>query len=246
MATPKLKNPPIIEIVCEFRFDLENPNDATLPGRFYDVVKGEFPTIKNRNLGTMLPIEGKTNEAELLVSPLAQFYNKEENLLLQVGHNMLTVNCVKNYPTWEKYKPAISENYKKFCAIANPKGIHKISLRSINKIHIPGDNIDLKDYFVFYPSAPKNITDPLSNFNLHIEAIMKNKRDVLAMKNFTVVPDKEKDKHTAFVLDLSYIMNETKGIQSDEVDEWLEVAHIELYSAFIASIAPNLLKDFDK
>jgi uncharacterized protein (TIGR04255 family) len=162
-----------------------------------------------------------------------------------VGYNLLTVNCIKKYPTWEKYKPVITENYNKFCELANPKGIHKISLRSINKIHIPGDNIDLNDYFTFYPNIPKNITEPLNSFNLLIQTTMKNKRDILVMRNFTV-PDKEKDNHAAFVLDLSYIMNQTGGITLEEVDEWLEVAHTELYNAFIASITPNLLAYFEK
>jgi len=245
MATHKLKNPPIIEFACAFRFDLENLNDATLPGRLYDVVKEKFPIIKSRNIGTIHPIEGKANNAEFLISSLAQFYNKEENLLLQVGYNLLTVNCIKKYPTWEKYKPVITENYNKFCELANPKGIHKISLKSINKIHIPGDNIDLNDYFTLYPNIPKNITEPLNSFNLLIQTTMKNKRDILVMRNFTV-PDKEKDNHAAFVLDLSYIMNQTGGITLEEVDEWLEVAHTELYNAFIASIKPNLLAYFEK
>lgn len=246
MATPKLKNPPIIEVVCEFRFNLENPNDATLPGRLYALVQKDFPTIKNKNLGSVLPIEGKTNETELLVTPLAQFYNKEENLLLQVGHNMLTINCVKKYPTWERFKPIILENHEKYCDTAKPKSIKKISLRSINKIHIGGEEISLKDYFVFYPASPQNIKEPLTSFNLHIETALQNKRDILVMKNTTVVPNKDKENHIAFVLDLSYIMNKPGEIKLEQVGDWLETAHDELYNAFTASITKNLLNDFNK
>lgn len=244
MITPKLKNSPLVEAVCEFRFDLENPNDATLPGRLYDLVKEDFPIIKSRNIGTVMPID-ETNQADLLVSPLTQFYNHKSNLLLQVGYNMFTVNCVKEYPTWEVFKPVILENYKKYLNLVNPKRISRIILRDINKIHISSESLRIEDYFAFYPTFPKNIEDPISSFNIQVETALQGKRDVLAMRNSTVLPDKGKENSLAFVLDLNYMMNKAGELHFDQVEGWLEIAHRELYNAFIASVTEKSLNDFD-
>jgi uncharacterized protein (TIGR04255 family) len=245
MATPKLKNSPIIEVVCEFRFELENPNDATLPGRLYDIVKNEFPIIKNRNLGTVLPNDGNTNQAELLLTPLAQFYNLEENLLLQVGHNMLAVNSIKKYPTWEIFKPVILDSFRQYSEIAKPKSIVKIILQCINKIHIDSKDFQLSDYFLYYPPSPGNITEPLTAFNMHIDTLLNHERDILTMINFSVLPDNGKEGQSAFILDLRYTMNKSGTLQFDQIDNWLETAHDELYKAFNASITEKLLNHFN-
>lgn len=244
--TRKLKNAPLVEAICEFRFDLENMFDPTLPGIIYSSIKDSFPIRKQRNIGTPVPVKDIPTQSEIKVIPLAQFYNKEETMLVQVGGNFLTVNCVKEYPTWEKFKPQITKVLEIYLQEIKPKEIIRIGLRNINKINIPGEDVNVEENFTFAPRLPENISTPFSHFNVHIETFLHEYRDVLIMKNTSLIPEKE--NHLTFMLDLEYAMNKHKGIklETNAINGWLEIAHQELYNAFQYSVTPKLMNLFDQ
>jgi uncharacterized protein (TIGR04255 family) len=244
MENNKYKNPPLEEVVCEFRFDLENPNDTILPGLLYNKISKEFPIRRQRNIGSISSPKGGSIEQEFLVHPLAQFYSKDETRLVQVGMDMLSINSIKNYPTWEKYKPLILEIYSIYRKIANPKSIKRIGLRTINKITIDRTNIELKDYFKFHPSSPVPDKEPIAGFLLQIEKIFYDGRDRIIMKNGTIVADKP--NMAAFLLDFDYVMSKPNNIALNQVDKWLEAAHIKLKTAFESCITDNLRNQFNK
>jgi len=243
MKTQKYKKSPIIEVVCEFRFELENESDATLPGMYFSLVKEKFPIKKQRSLGTMVPIEGSKGEAEMVVSHLAQFYNQEETQLIQIGSNLLSINCLKNYPFWENFSQSIMEIFTKYLEVAKPKAIKRIALKSINKIEIANQTFELPDYFKFFPASPNNIETPVKNFSLHIETSLNDGRDILAMKNVSTISDNI--GNSAFILDFEYIMNKPGGVELNEVENWLEIALEQLYRAFDESITEKLKLDFE-
>lgn len=243
MKTKKYKKSPIIEVVCEFRFELENESDATLPGLYFSLVKDKFPIKKQRNLGIMVPIEGSKGESEMVVSHLAQFYNNEKTQLIQIGNNLLSINCLKDYPFWENFRPSIMDIFNKYIDIAKPKSIKRIALKSINKIEIAKQNFELCDYFKFFPASPENIETPVKNFSLHIETALHDGRDVLAMKNVSTIPDS--NENSAFILDFEYIMNKPGEVSIEGVEDWLGIAHDQLYRAFDESITDKLKLDFE-
>ena len=241
----KYKNPPLVEVVCEFRFDLENPNDTIIPGLLYSKIADDFPTRKQKNLGAFVPLKGGNIEQELMLNPLAQFYNNAETKLVQVGLDILSINCIKKYPNWQNFKPLILDILSKYIDIANPKSIKRIRLRTINKILIDKTDLDLSNYFnKFYPSSPIEEEEPLSGFVLHIEKCYNEGRDIIVMKNGTIVA--EKPDHIGFMLDFDYIMNKPNAINFNQVDKWLEVAYLKLNTAFESCITDKLREQFNK
>jgi uncharacterized protein (TIGR04255 family) len=242
--TRKFKNPPLTEILCEIRFEADNPYDATLPGLLYSEFKDEYPKRSQRNIGIANPL--KDNQAEIVVSPLAQFYSEDNSLLVQVGANMLTVNCVKNYPHWEKFQPRIMKAFQSYVIEASPRSIIRIGLRVLNKIFIQGADVALDYYFKFVPTHPENIETAYSFFSVHVESPFEDSRDVLIMKNHNIIS--EKTNHIAFMLDLEYAMNQPGKLEVDakQVEKWIELAHRRLNEAFIASLTEQQLDNLDK
>jgi len=242
----KFKHPPLAEALCEFRFELTDPFDPTLPGIIYSKLSGTYPIRKQRNMG-FPNVKKETNETELVFGNLAQFRTEDDSMLIQVGGNMLSVNCVKDYPHWEKFKPRIMEALKIYLDEAKPISIIRIGVRCINKIFAKGDRIELSDHFKFLPVRPENLKEiPYSAFNVHVEALCENNRDLIVMKNFTIVP--EGDNQAGFMLDLEYAMNQPNGLAIDErtIDDWLEIAHQNLNNAFENSLTEEQLDKFDQ
>src|SRR5207248_2240788 len=118
------KNPPIIEVLCEFQFEQDSPWDLAIPGIIYDRVQKSFPIRRQAARITIeLSAQGEAGP-QLSSKTLTQFWSESEQSLIQVGAYLLSVNHLKPYPSWEKFLPLIEEGFNAYREVANPKSIH--------------------------------------------------------------------------------------------------------------------------
>jgi len=243
----KYKNPPIVEALCEFQFVPGQPWDITIAGMLYERIKDEFP-IKQQQVGlgvTLQPREGRVIEPKIeFVSSRMQFFSNDKISLVQVGPDLLTVNHLKPYPTWEKFKTLILKILGKYIDIGSPKGFRRIGLRYINKINIPGESIKMEDYFNFYLPIPEELPQIHSAFNISVEIPYKDdyERLVLTLGNTM----SEKPGTVSIILDLYYIMAMPEKVSFEQVDEWMEGAHTIIEKAFESCITNNVKNLFEE
>lgn len=249
MENKKLSKQPIVELVCEFKFELEKQSDD-LAFKLYDLIKSSFPVVNKR----MPQINEKDNSKNGLqdvllnfpINPITFFSNTEKTKVIQIGQNLFAINIIKNYEGWNKTKEIILKNYKLYLNEANPKSILSLSLRAINRFHFEVDKsakVKLHQSFNFVPSAPKNIKEPITIFNMHIESLSKDKKNLLIVKNSTVLPDEDKKDQVSLLLDLTYLMNKRGELDFNDVEKWLDSAHEQLHNTFISCIKPKYLKE---
>lgn len=233
----KYSNPPIEEALCEFQFVPSQPWDITIPGLFYDRIKEEFPE-KQQQMGFGLsfqPKEGGIAEHKIeLAPPRMQFFRTNKSALVQVGPNLLTINHLRPYPSWENFKPLILDSLMKYQEITKPKGLKRIGLRYINKIEFNKGPIELSDYFNYYPFIPQKLPQIHSAFNVRIEIPYEGGRDHLLLALASMVP--EKPDVLSLLLDIDYIMAKSEGISLNETLDWIENAHTAIENAFEACI----------
>jgi len=243
----KYKNPPIVEALCEFQFVPSQPWDITIYGMLYEKIKDEFP-VKQQQVGfgvAVQPREGGVLEPKIEFGPpQMQFFSNDKISLVQVGPDLLTVNHLRPYPTWGKFKPLILKIFGEYIDIANPKGFRRIGLRYINKIDFDQHEIELMDYFNYYPSIPNNLPQTYKTFQVTVEIPYNNERDTLRLTFATIIP--EKPKVLPLLLDLDYIMIIPEGIALNELPDWLEDAHTAIENAFEACIKDNCRKLFEE
>jgi uncharacterized protein (TIGR04255 family) len=243
----KYKNPPIVEALCEFQFVPSQPWDITIAGILYERIKDKFP-LKQQQVGfgvALQPKEGGVFEQKIELSPpRMQFFSNDKISLVQVGSDLLTVNHLRPYPTWEKFKPLILKILEDYINIANPKGFRRIGLRYINKIDFDKPQIELTNYFNYYPSIPENLPQTYKTFQVTVEIPHNNERDTLRLTLGTLIP--EKPDAFSLMLDLDYIMILPEGIALNEVSNWLEDAHTTIENAFEACITDNCRKIFEE
>ncbi|MBL7811039.1 MAG: TIGR04255 family protein [Bacteroidetes bacterium] len=244
LMAQKYSNPPLVESLVEFRFGLEDPNDPTLPGLLYSEIKEQFPNRANRNIAFPSP-NGDGKEIELKLTPLAQFRNTDDSMLVQVGGNLLTINCINKYVGWDLFSSTIKNTYKQYCQLAAPSKVIRIGFRCINKFDFPKSEVNLNDYFEFLPTRPSILTSPYNHFGIHIECPENDNRDLLIMKNNSVVsniPD-----NIGVMLDMEYATQNGIVLDTNEevIIDWIENAHTKLKDAFESSITNILRKTFD-
>jgi uncharacterized protein (TIGR04255 family) len=243
--TKKYKNSPLTEVVAEFSFIPDQAWNSTITGEVYLKVKEDFPVIKQRQdqILVAVPTEEKPQErVQLDFVELIQFWNESNTLLTQVGRDLLTVNALKPYPTWENFLPLILKTLDAYRQAGTPKGIKRANLRYINTIEIPKSAINFKGNFELPIPTPPGLEFPVRFINTHLEYEL-NSVDVLAQK-FTSVPTPNSEVKN-LVLQIEVVMNKFDGISIDDVEGWLDRSHKTIIEIFESTVSDSLKKSFE-
>jgi uncharacterized protein (TIGR04255 family) len=240
-STQKYKNSPLIEAVCEFHFLPSEEWDVTLPGLFYSRIKSDFPIKKYKsNVGILSPNDGQ-NGASIEVGSLAQFWNSEQNIVIQVGKNFLSINALAPYPAWEVYSPAIISALDHYRLEAKPAGLRRSSLKYINRVIVPELDFSVNEYFTFGIPVPPGIDNVFSDINTVIQFPMNEFSDQLVIQFASLerYPD-EPEASTPLLLQLEYKSIKANSVSIDDFPNWLEKGHDCINNSFELSITDKL------
>ena len=244
----KLKIPPLVEAVCEFRFDENSEWDWTIPGRMYDEINNEFPERSEvYQTQAQIPINDEDQVIRTSSGPIRlQFKKQDESSMVQVGNNLLAINHLVPYPMWESFRALIIKYYLIYIGIANPSGLIRIGLRYINKISCPLEGFEINDYLNQGSPLPWATEYKFNNFfQRYVLSTIEPTGSLIHQTGFTL-----EGEDRFIILDLDFGSTEVTQLSTDlELIAWLDQAHTLINFAFVNSINPTLygeLKDDDK
>ncbi len=242
----RYNNPPIIEALCEFQFDEDVPWDLTLIGLIYDKLKDDFPKKQQLQLDLALAAATQANQqiGPMPMIPLVRFLDKDEKKLVQIGQNLLTVNQLKPYESWEEFSPFIGKGIEAYHEIARPKGFRHIGMRYINRIEVRRSNIDLENLFRFRPLIPSDLPQDIEAFLIGVNLAYENAKDTLRIQIGTVNPDAP--DMIVVILEISYIFAKPEEIALKDVAKALETAHKHVENAFEICLTDELKQTFEE
>jgi len=239
----KYHNPPIIEALCDFRFEPGAPWDMAIPGLVYEKIRDRFPKRQQtRTLEVSIAAGPESIGQQVLTIDLMQFLRGDEKALIQVGPNRLIVNHLKPYPTWQEFLPLIRQGFDAYLAAANPKGIQRIGLRYLNRIEIPGERTDLEDRFEFRPFVGARLPQDYGPFIVGIQIPFEDSRDLLRLQLASATVGTPGT--IAVMLDLDYFLAQPGGVSQEDVFKWTEIAHAHVEEVFEACITDRLRQMF--
>lgn len=241
----RYRNPPIVEALCEFRFEPSSPWDLAIPGLVYQKVRDKFPKRRQVKAFEASISDGPEGvEKQMRTTARMQFLRDDEKALIQIGPNLLAVNHLKPYPTWQEFLPLIQQGFDTYLEVANPKSIERIGLRYINRIEFTGQSIELENYFEFRPFIGPRLPQDVGPFILGIQIPYEDSRDTLRLQLVSATvetPDK-----VAVILDLDYFLGQPGQVPLETVFDWVEAAHGRVEEAFEACITDRLRQMFEE
>jgi uncharacterized protein (TIGR04255 family) len=243
----RYKKSPIIEAVCEVQFEENSSWDLAIPGLVYEKIRTKFPIRRQAarvTLGISTPEE--QGGPQIGTVPIMQFLRKDEKALIQIGPNLLSVNILKPYPSWQKFLPSIKQGVKSYSAVVMPDSIHRIGLRYINQINFPGQNIKLEDYLEFRPFIGSNLPQDFGSFITGIQIPYENSRDILNLQLASLPNNGISADNAAIILSLDYVLLKPGEVALGEIFEWVEIAHSHIEEVFEASISETLRNLFEE
>jgi len=241
----KYKEPPIVEAVCEFRFQPSSPWDITIPGLVFEKIQKDFPNrepVKQFEIGFSSTEEGV--QQQVITADRIRFLSQDRKSMVQVGPDLLAVNRLKPYVSWQAFEPMIKQGFNAYLESAKPKGIQRIGLRYINRIEIPGERIKLEDYFEFYPYIGEKLPQEVGPFIVGIQIGYEQLRDML--KVLLVSVETSPPQKIGVSLDLDYFLLKPGSVPLTEVFNWIKLAHDNVEEVFEACIKEKLRQMFQE
>ncbi|MDI6803315.1 MAG: TIGR04255 family protein [Bacteroidota bacterium] len=245
MSSRKYINPPVIEIVCEIRFKVKNPNDISVPGRFYEKIKDEYPNKEElHEYEAKLEFSKEDIQQKVRTKLLGmQYKTNSGEKLIRVAPNMVSAHHIPPYSNWEKFIPTAKKAFDIFREIVQPDGIERIGLRYIDRVEVPKISFDLSEYFKIYPHIPKVEDRNITQFFMRLEMSFFNGRDVLIL-SIHKSQEKLADK-TVIILDWDYVLAKPEEVSMDNVLNWIEEAHDKVIEIFEESITDSCRQLFN-
>ena len=240
----KLKSPPLIEALCEFRFTPDSPWDWTLPGRLYDQIQEEFHERSQvEGVGVQIQLgPGKPPASQIIKGPdRVQMKRTDGSAMVQVGPRLLVVNCLRLYPNWETFRALILSIFQKYVKLCGECVLQRIGLRYINQIPVLGDKSPLGNFISVAPPLHGPLDRQLLGFYQRYEILHDSPKGILVHQTGI----QKKDQENILMLDLDFGSEELKGVCDQQaVGNWLDKAHERIYESFVASLNTALYERF--
>lgn len=239
-------NPPIVEVVCEFRFKVKDPNDLTVPGRFYEKILQDYPKkeeVHEYEVG--VEFSQKELQQKLRRKILGmQYRNEEGKNIIRVTPNLVSAHRLSPYSSWEDFSIIAKRALATFQEIVQPEALERVSLRYIDRIEIPHPSFELSEYIRIYPKTPEEVIKEIGNFFMRLEIPFHGGRDILILMLHT--PPNRPEGKSWIILDWDYALIRTERIGMDGVWNWVEEAHERIIATFEASITDACRQLFEE
>jgi len=230
---------PLIEALCEFRFEPARSWDWTISELVYARVRDQMPIRQEQRTIEFGLADGQIVPPSPPGLSRVQFLRQDGSALIQIGTDYLGVNHLRPYPDWNAFSNLIFENLDIYAEIAQPKNLVKIGLRYINKIEVPttapGEKLKLSDYLQALPSVPPTLQrNVIQSFIQRVEIGNAEAQGTLVLQSGSLPAERE--GCLPFLLDLDFVTTPGEQLPLDQARQWITRAHEEIELAFEACI----------
>jgi uncharacterized protein (TIGR04255 family) len=228
-------NPPLVEALCQFKFQPGREWDNTVPGLLYAAIRDEYPERRQKKAIEVLVNNELAGVTRSTVDK-TQFVRADGSAMIQVGTDTLVINMLRPYGGWEQFRAAIRSALTSYNEVASPDGLVGLALRYINRIvprpPEPGsDAVDSDEYITFSPKVPRGLPQILGRWTQSIDIILPENAGLRLTSGTS-----NQDQNLSFVLDIEAARDRT---EIDRVDEYLEEFHQHIEQAFESCITEN-------
>lgn len=237
----KYKNPPIVEALCEFQFGPGTSWDLVMPGLIYDELRDIFP---GREPDRVLLQTPSSSGPRVQYSEAISFLSKDNRVSVLIGPNILSVNHLVPYSSWEDFVPLIKRSLDAYTNIVEPEQLQNVELRYINDLSVPKEPSKLENYLSLRPFVDPGLPQNFGSFITGIQVPYEDQRDSLKIE---VQGSSETESDSVrLTLDLDYILLRTEEIDFKDVFEWLDVAHSRIEDTFEACVTDEMKRTFEE
>jgi uncharacterized protein (TIGR04255 family) len=232
-------NPPILEVVCEFRLIPGTHWDPGISESVYDRMRHEYP-IRTRRMvpETVGPAGSRGRDQEIRPMERILLYAEDKKTFLQLGPFLFFVNRLAPYPGWDEFRSRVKRAFVPWAGWVGELNLEKIALRFINRIELPIPLQKTGDYFSLNPVPGPAFSDSPDHVSLNYNFSYYEGRDQCRVQLTGSNP--QTPDRFAYFLDLEYSLAKPHKGTVEETIDWIDTAHEKIVTLFEASITDAL------
>ena len=182
MATRRrLSNPPIREALVDLFVTGVEPGAVVSFWTLHDRISARYPHVEERKgveATFRLDKAGAVAAAAQQVGLLGFFFKSADgNRVAQFRRDGFTANQIGGYTSADALFAEVLDLWPRYCALAQPHEISRLSMRYINELALPfrtGD--DLTRFLAAGPNIPEELPQLVNQFQVNLDASGINQR----------------------------------------------------------------------
>ena len=240
----RFRKPPLVEALCEFRFQDSAILSNIILGKFYEKIEKDFPKIE---VYAGIDVQGEDESGKkspthsIVVEETTRFMDEKQSRVIHVGPGLLIADQVSKYKDYPSFRSFVKNTMDIYNSIANPGKFKRICMRYINSIDIPRGKV-LSEAFNIGFKIPEEFKKCPETYRLKMDFCYSDRRDML-----TVVFEREApkgDSPSAVMLNFDYVLAQPEKMCEDLL-EWMDMAHESIEEAFHTCLTEETLISFE-
>ncbi len=179
------KKAPITEAIIDIQVALPESTTLELLEDFQKKIP-EFSEKQNVTLNKILMQQDNSPNVEQIHTGY-QFIKEDKKRIVQVAQHGFAYLWLAPYENWEAFSTEAKSKWDIYRNHFNPGGVNRIALRYINRIDIPENKIDLKEYLHTAPEIAKGLPQLLVGYFMQLTLPMEEFQSMATIKQ-TIVP----------------------------------------------------------
>jgi len=237
-------NAPIVEAILEASITRETPvTMEELADIVIDREKYQHRVELMSASGQMTV--GPTVSASATTERLGyQFVNREKTLVIHCKVDGLAVSRLAPYTSWEDVYSEFESHWLRYVQQISPQKVTSLAVRYVNRFDLPGDRIELHDYFRTYPEVSEDIKFDVVGFLNQLQITMPDIGGHATITQARVPPPRE--RVISVLLDI--VISKVIKKPPHELDlkgamDTLRARKNELFEACMKSQARDLIRE---
>lgn len=198
------KDPPIVEAVCELRFQEPGDWDITAVPKFFEHIKNSYPAKPKPFQEQQVEIQ-PSGYLVKQVTNKTQFANEEKGETVSVASTLLSVSDLPQYSGWKKFRVRVKSAVSNFLSVIEKVQVSRIGIRYINRIDFnesEGVLENLDKYFTCIPPLAKGLPSVIANFQGMTELRFDEEPSCSCRINFSKGAEEDERKDVSIFLDI--------------------------------------------
>lgn len=223
----------ITEAIIDLKTTFFNEVSLETLASIYTHVKDRFPFQEIINTGSVVIEVGTTNIVNTSQQTGFIYRTEDRTRAFQATLNGFTFNRLPPYTSWEEFRDEAKQLWEIYTEICKTNAVVRAGIRFINRLELPGSNLNLKNYLRTVPElAPGLPQVQLSNFFMQLQVPQD---ECMLIINETTVPSGDPEV-VSIILDFDLFREQTWQSNANEIWELLEKFRVLKNIAFETSI----------
>lgn len=238
-------NAPITEAIIDLRVKLAPGTDQAALKRVGEAEQSNYPQHEElfESIGHMEvgPTGGTASMHHQAIGWKFSCVNGKQ--IFQSRNNSFTFSRLAPYDRWVLFREEAQRLWNNYRSILRPEMVERLAVRYINRIDIPSEFVDLKEYFRTSPEIAPELPQQLDGFFMQLRLPFPTISGH-CLVNQTIVPP-PKEGIVSVVLDIDVFR--TNEVPQTEIDIWdyFETLHDTKNQIFEACITDTARRLFD-